>query len=489
MDVLLLTASIALATVFAAAGIAKLLDRTGSRTAVRAFGVPDRIAGGVAVGLPLTELAAAFLLLFPATRWWGAIAALALLALFSAAVARVMARGESPNCHCFGQLHSAPAGWRTLVRNAGLAAAAAFVVVGGRDDAGQGAFAWVSRLDSVQLALVALGVAFAAVLAGSTYVVSHVLRSYGRVLVRLDGVEERLRAAGFDFQEPDEMPQLGLAPGTRAPAFWLPSPDGDRVALADLLEPGLPLLLLFTSPTCGPCSLLMPGVARWQREHGDELTVALLSDGDPELIRAEATEHGLVNVLVDETLSAYEAYEANGTPSAVLVGADGTIASWLAAGSEWIEMLVEQVLDGGGGRETGLPVGSELPALDVELLDGGRRTLRELVDEPTVLLFWNPGCGFCRSMHADVRAWEQRPPDGAPGLLVVSAGSADDVRAEGFASTVVVDPEWALAGGLGANGTPMAVLVDAEGRIASPLVTGAAAALELLGASTLSAAV
>ncbi len=403
------------------------------------------------------------------------------------AIAWNLAHGRSPDCHCFGQLHSAPAGWRTVARNGALAAVAAFVVVVAREDAGPGAFAWTTRLAGVEWLVLALAVALGVVVAAGGYAVVHVLRNYGRVLVRLDAVEARLRAAGFELEEPDDMPQLGLEPGTPAPAFWLPSTGGDRIALGDLLAPARPLLLLFTSPTCGPCSLLMPEVARWQRDYADDLTVALLSDGDPERIRAEATERGLVNVLIDKTLSAYESYGANGTPSAVLVGADGTIASWLAAGSEWIETLVEQVLDGPNGA-SGLPVGAELPALDVELLDSGPRPVRELVDHPTVLLFWNPGCGFCRAMLHDVIAWEASPPPGAPGLIVVSAGATDDVRGEGFAATVVLDPDWALAGRLGANGTPMAVLVDEEGRIASPAVTGASAVLELLRAPALSTA-
>jgi thiol-disulfide isomerase/thioredoxin len=478
MDALLLTASIALAAVFAVAGSAKLLDRAGSRIAARAFGVPDRLAGEVAVALPLAEIAVALLLLFPATRWWGAIAALALLVLFTAAVARALARGERPDCHCFGQLHSAAAGWRTLARNGALAAVAALVVVAARDDAGLGAFAWTTRLHGVEWLGFALAVSLGVVVTLGGYAVVHVLRSYGRVLVRLDAVEQRLRDAGLTLEE--SPPELGLEPGTAAPAFWLPSADGDRVALGDLLKANLPLLLLFTSPTCGPCSLLMPEVARWQREHGDALTIALLSDGEPERIRAEASEHELVNVLIDETLSAYEAYGANGTPSAVLVAPDGTIGSWLAAGAEWIEMLVEQALYGGGGREAGLPVGSELPALDVELLDGGPRPLRELVAGPTALLFWNPDCGFCRAMHDDVVAWEASPPPGAPGLIVVSAGAADDVRGEGFSSTVVLDLDWAVSTSLGASGTPMAVLFDEAGRVASAPAVGAPAVLGLL---------
>ena len=40
----------------------------------------------------------------------GAVGALALLLLFSGAVALALSRGHEPECHCFGQLHSAPAG-------------------------------------------------------------------------------------------------------------------------------------------------------------------------------------------------------------------------------------------------------------------------------------------------------------------------------------------------------------------------------------------
>lgn len=480
----LLLCAIILAVVLVVAGIAKLADRAGSLEAARGFGLPEPVASGFVLCLAGVELAIAALLLPAATRWWAAVAALVLLLVFCAAIARAMARGEAPECHCFGQLHSAPAGWSTLARNAALAGMAAFVVIEGRDDPGPGAFAWVSGLDGVEWALLGLGVALAATLAVGGCAVVHVLRSYGSVLVRLERVEERLRSAGLELEDPDEMPQVGLSPGTVAPAFWLPSADGDRVALADLLEPGRPLLLLFTSPSCGPCSVLMPEIARWQREHGDELTIALLSDGDPELVRADAAEHGLDHVLVDETLAAYEAYQANGTPSAVLVGDDGTIASWLAAGGDWIETLIQQAL-AGLGRTPGLPVGSEVPPARLETLTGETKGISELVTAPTVVLFWNPGCGYCRALRDDVRSWEERSPDGAPALVVISSGTSDEVREEGFASPVLLDPDWAVAGAFGADGTPMAVLLGVDGRVAASLVTGGAAALALLGARDL----
>ena len=481
MDVALISSTVILAVVFALAGVTKLLDRDGSRAAARSFGVPDRLAGIVGLGVPLGEIAIAALLIPQVTRWWAAVVALALLLVFCGAIGRAIARGEVPDCHCFGQLHSAPAGWRTLARNGVLAVIAIFIVAAGRVDRGPSVVAWGSGLGGLEWLVLGLCVVLAAVVALGGYAVAHVLRSYGQVLVRLDGVERRLRAAGLELDEPEDVPQFGLEPGTSAPAFSLGSVEGGRVTLDDLRAPGAPVLLLFTSPTCMQCSILMPEVARWQNDHADELTVALLSDGDSERIRAEAIEHGLQHVLFDEGLTAYEAYEANGTPSAVLIGDDGTVVTWLASGSDWIGTLVEQALSG-AGRAPGLPVGSEVPSIRLESLAGDETELAEHLSGPTALVFWNPGCGYCRSMHDELRAWESDRPADSPALVVISAGSTDDVRAEGFASTVLLDPEWALSAALGADGTPIAMLVDGAGRVASPLVSGAVAAFALLGA-------
>ncbi len=487
MPIALLFASLALAAIFAVAGVTKLADHGGAREAAHGFGVPERLAGVVGIGVALAELVVAGLLLPAATRWWAAVWALALLLAFCVAIAAALARGRAPECRCFGRLHSEPAGWRTLARNVLLAALAALVVSAGSSDVGPGAFAWAARLDPVGWLVAALIGALAATVAVGGSVMIHVLRSHGRLLMRVERVEERLRSVGFELEEPDGVPQLGLAPGAPAPTFWLADTTGDRVALADLLAPGLPLLLLFTSPTCGPCSVLMPQVAEWQRAHADELTVALVSDGEPGTVRAHAAEHGLEHVLLDESLEVYRAYEANGTPSAVLVGDDGRVASWLTAGADWIETLVQQAL-GGLGRTPGLPVGAELPALRLADLDGTTIDLGAIGDGPVLVLFWNPSCGYCRAMHEDLRAWEDERRTDAPTLVIVSAGEPDEVRAEGFASTVLLDPEWEAGPALGADGTPMAVLVDGERRIASRPLVGADELIGALGARRVASA-
>ncbi|HEX2272480.1 MAG TPA: MauE/DoxX family redox-associated membrane protein [Acidimicrobiales bacterium] len=128
---MLLVTRLALAALLVAAGVAKLADQAGSRRAAEDFGVPGGLAAPVALGLPVAELAAAGLLLVSPTARWGGLLALLLLAFFAAAIGVTLSKGRTPDCHCFGQLHSAPVGWWTLARNVVLAAAAAWVVVAG----------------------------------------------------------------------------------------------------------------------------------------------------------------------------------------------------------------------------------------------------------------------------------------------------------------------------------------------------------------------
>ena len=467
-----------LAAIFGTAAIAKLSDRTGTRTAVVEFGAPARLATPLALAIPFAELATAGLLLPATTATAGAVLALWLLLLFSGAIALSIARGRAPDCHCFGQLHSAPASWKTLVRNGVLLGATVIALVGSLAGPAPSAVAWIGRLDRVEAIALAAGASAAVLLIVGALTLLTLLRSYGQVLVRLDRVETALAEAGIDVEEPVEMPEIGLTPGTSAPAFTATSVTGKTVSLDDLLTPGLPLLLLFTSPTCGPCASLLPTAAAWQTEHADALTIAFASDGSTAAVRAEAEELELANVLVDADRRLYETYEASGTPTAVLIAADGTIGTWVATGSEWIERLVEQAVHQ-PEESHGLPVGTEPPALALRSLAGGPVELVEFEGRDTLLLFWNPSCGYCQSMRDDLLAWEQTANGVTPQLVVVSSGDEEATRADGFASTVLLDDDFAAGSAFGANGTPMAVLLGPDGRVASGVVAGADAVLAL----------
>src|ERR1700692_3051312 len=104
MSLVLLIARLLLTVVFLVAGIAKLADLKGSKQAMRDFGVPSVLASPFGVLLPLAEVATAIALMVPAIAWWGAVASLVLLLLFVAGIGYNLARGRTPDCHCFGQL-------------------------------------------------------------------------------------------------------------------------------------------------------------------------------------------------------------------------------------------------------------------------------------------------------------------------------------------------------------------------------------------------
>ncbi|HEX6724336.1 MAG TPA: redoxin family protein [Gaiella sp.] len=254
---------------------------------------------------------------------------------------------------------------------------------------------------------------------------------------------------------------------------------GVGVTRDDLLAQGLPLLLLFTSTHCGPCAELLPRAAAWQEEHAGTLTVAFACEGTPDAVAAEAQEFALEQVLVDASREIAASFEVTGTPSAALIAPDGTIARWLASGRSEIETLVADAVHREADGFRTLPHGADAPDLELATLDGAPLSLAELRGRDTVLLFWNPDCGFCRSMHDNVLAWETSANGVHPRLVVVSSGDEESTRAEGFSSTVLLDPDYEAGTAFGAGGTPMAVLVDADGRVASAVVAGADAVLEL----------
>jgi uncharacterized membrane protein YphA (DoxX/SURF4 family) len=155
MDIFLLILRLALAGVFGTAGIAKLFDPVGSAKAAADFGVPAPLTRAVAYLLPAAELLIAGSLLFVQFSWVGAIGAAGLLLLFTIGMLVQLAKGNAPDCHCFGQIHSEPVGKASIVRNAALLMLAAFLVVKGK---GQQGINFLTSNQDVMLLMLGLGV-------------------------------------------------------------------------------------------------------------------------------------------------------------------------------------------------------------------------------------------------------------------------------------------------------------------------------------------
>jgi hypothetical protein len=72
---------------------------------------------------------------------------------------------------------------------------------------------------------------------------------------------------------------------------------------------------------------------------------------------------------------------------------------------------------------------------------------------------------------------------------VVSSGSADTNRDQRFKSIVLLDQSFGVGQVFGATGTPSAVAVDEQGRVASEVAVGAQGVLDLVRATPLQAKV
>jgi len=509
MDVSLLLARLLLAAVFLVAAIAKLRDPAGSRKAVGDFGMPAALASPFAFMLPFAEIAVAVALVPTASAWYGAAGALVLMAVFTAAIIVNLLLGRRPDCHCFGELTNSAIGWPTVARNVAIGAVAVFIAAQGTGGSGSSAVAWLDDLNVAEGVALVNGLIALAIAGGAFWLLSGLMGQNGRLLLRLDDLEAALthQPATPSLAATATLPAAGLPVGAKAPDFRLPDLHGGAVTLEGLVAAAKPLVLLFTDPACGPCTALMPEASRWQRELAATMTLAFVSRGKPADNRAKATEFSVTNVLLQDDREVAEAYLSQGTPSAVLIAADGSIASPLALGADAIRSLISQVsnqpghalqpipmvaTDGrcpncgqyhsngnGAAAATGPAIGQPAPALSLPDLAGASVDLAERRGKSTLVLFWNPSCGFCQKMLPDIKAWEVDRPFGAPELLVVSTGSVADNKALGFRSTVLLDQNFSVGQRFGVQGTPSGVLVDADGKVASGVAVGAEATLAL----------
>jgi peroxiredoxin len=514
LDGLLLLARLVLAGVFLVAALAKLTDRNGSRKTMVDFGLPSVLSTPLGVLLPLAELAVAITLLPAMTAWWGAASALAVLALFVAGIVVNLARGRRPECHCFGQIASKPISWRTLVRNGMLSAVAGLIVWQGPQAVGPSAVAWLGWLAPLEALSLGFGIVGLVLLIGIVWLLVQLWQLIGRLLLRVDDLEAHLPSsvsAGNPALVVAPPAEPGLPVGSPAPTFRLDGLYGEMLTLDALRAAGKPVVLVFANPDCGPCNALMPDVGRWQRDYGTAFAVSVISQGSVEANQGKTAEYGLTSVLLQHNYEVSQAFQASGSPSAVLVRPDGTIGSPVAAGADAIRALVTKVTGGdlqlpivqangyhhdqNGHAHVHTPqaerasarIGEHAPALKLPDLNGTMVDLEDFRGSRTLVLFWNPSCGYCQQMLGDLKEFEAKPLQGAPKLLAVSTGSVEANEAMGLRAHVLLDASFKTALNFGATGTPSAVLVDEEGRISSEVALGAPAVLALTTSQQLAA--
>src|SRR5262245_21287503 len=131
----------------------------------------------------------------------------------------------------------------------------------------------------------------------------------------------------------------------------------------------------------------------------------------------------------------------------------------------------------------GLPIGSLAPDFELPDLTGARRKLSEFRGRDVMLIFFNPKCGFCTQMAADLAALPLEAGGGRALPLVVTTGDPDEnrqlVERHGIRCMVLRQDQMEVASQFRAQGTPVGYRIDAAGRIASELPVGGEPLLHL----------
>jgi uncharacterized membrane protein YphA (DoxX/SURF4 family) len=279
MDVLLLCVRIVLATVFLTSGLGKLRDREATVEAARGFGLPHSVGRAAGMLLPLVEVAIGATTALRSTARFAAGAACLLLVAFNVLVLRALARAEDVSCNCFGA-STTPVTWRTAARNGILLALATFAVIAAGADGRLAEWQW---LPSGLRPLAAVAAPL--------------------LLALLAGHALRLRARRPPSAEVLDFPVEAL--------------DGSPVRLASLLQPGLPVALLFMDAGCHQCEALLPDLAEW-RSWRSRLRVAILIGSGRAAAEAKFGALG-VPVLLDRTLDVGISLGVEKRPTGVLI--------------------------------------------------------------------------------------------------------------------------------------------------------------------------
>jgi peroxiredoxin len=127
-------------------------------------------------------------------------------------------------------------------------------------------------------------------IAAGCWLVYQLIRQYGRLVLRLEGVEEQLGLLRVTLGQASE--PGGLSVGEPAPNFELPDLDGHMHALAEFV--GQRVLIIFFSPQCGYCVNMLPELAKWSPDRDGAQTVPLIvTSGKADEIRQFVQQHHL----------------------------------------------------------------------------------------------------------------------------------------------------------------------------------------------------
>jgi peroxiredoxin len=318
------------------------------------------------------------------------------------------------------------------------------------------------------------------------------VRQNGRLLLRLEAIEQRLTQLGRPAHDPAPSPSIpsGLPRGSAAPDFELPELTGGSKKLSHFR--GKRILLVFFNPSCGFCLQMAPELAALPWNEKSRPMPLVITTGDVEINRQFVKEHGIhCPVLIQSQMEVAAKYQVSGTPIGYLIDEQGKIASELATGSEKLLSLAtsaEQNARGNGHAlvkgnrplsesriaRDGLKAGTPAPGFRLPRVDGGELSLEEYWGRRVILVFSAPDCSPCNELAPKLEELHRNRPEIT--VLMVSRGDLELNRAKlkehGITFPVVLQRQWEISRLYGMFATPIAYLINEQGIIAADVAVG-----------------
>ncbi len=483
MDVILLLIRIFLFVIFAVAAVGKLLDLEGAAKSVKDFGTPPDLAKTFAILIPFAELVFAVCLLFIGYSWVGAIGVFLLLVVFSGGIIAQMAQGNAPDCHCFGAIHSEPVSKKSLIRNIIFAILAFFLIVSGKNNQGLS----LTDLTNEMAIQLFLGLATLGMLGAVIFYLKKISEQQAQIMRRIEILELVSHEGGREVERLDAgSPQDALPIGAPVPSFELPDLNGNAVVSANIFA-AKPTLLFFVSPACVPCQALLPEIEIWQTELKNKTDFVFISSGKASENAEKFGGKNFKQILLQESREIAELFKSKWTPTALLVNGESVIASHPAVGDAAIRELIEKIKTENIRENifiangTELKIGENIPDFSMADLYGKEISAKDFQGKKTLVTFWSTTCPHCLTMIRDLQEWDREKGADEPNLIVFSEGDNEDHREIGLKSPILLDEGYKTAATLGMHGTPSAILINENGKIASETALGADNIWALIG--------
>ena len=333
------------------------------------------------------------------------------------------------------------------------------------------------------------------------------MRQNGRILLRLEAIEEQIGAGAAPRAGAKGQEAGGLPLGTVAPDFELPDLTGVRRKLSEFRQQNV--LLVFFNPQCGYCTKMAADLAALPAEAGDQRTVPIvITTGDAEENRALVDHYGFrCLVLLQEQMEVAAKYGAQGTPMGYRIDGAGRIASELAVGAEPLlqlattlapDQIVPDASTNGSAphaakddpslarsrlNRSGLKAGTPAPDFRLPRIDEGELSLADFRGGRVLLVFSDPDCGPCDELAPQLQAIHLQRPELQ--VLVVSRRDVEANRAKatalGLTFPIVLQKQWEVSLKYAMFATPVGYLIDEQGILASDVAVGVGPILALAG--------